>query len=120
MESLPETRVQSKMDFTEICPTSFYGKRFETLAAASDAIEKARTNTSEVDLVIIPPNVDYQTDEEEFDDDNLIAIELPKDIPGELEVDVNEPEESNNLQYDTGSEDEDKERQKKIQRKNKK
>ncbi|KAF5300607.1 hypothetical protein FQR65_LT09139 [Abscondita terminalis] len=92
-------RAQSKMDFTEIFSTSSYWKRFTTLAAASKHI------VTEIDLVIIPSNVDYQTDEEEFHDDDLVRTELTANIPGELEIDVNELKDKNSLE--NCSEDED-------------
>ncbi|XP_031343006.1 piggyBac transposable element-derived protein 2-like [Photinus pyralis] len=69
-----------------ISASSFYGKRFATLASAEDAIANTKFPNSEIDVVIIPPEPDYQTDEEEFDEDDLVTASLPQDVPGEIEI----------------------------------
>ncbi|KAK4883300.1 hypothetical protein RN001_006619 [Aquatica leii] len=39
-----------------------------------------------IDVVIIPPEPDYQIDEEEFDEDDLVTAHLPCDVLGEVKV----------------------------------
>lgn len=80
--------VVSTMEFKGVPCSSFYGKRFETLACAEDVIENTKSINSEIDVVIILPDADYRTDEEEFDDDDLVTNVLPNDVPGELEIDI--------------------------------
>ncbi|KAJ8964483.1 hypothetical protein NQ314_004770 [Rhamnusium bicolor] len=79
------------------------------MQAALDVIEDAKSSNSEIDLVIIPPDLGNQTDNEEFDDDDLVFTEMPKDDPGEIEVDINGPsEDKNNPNYsDEWDEDDD-------------
>lgn len=77
-------------NFKEISSSSFYGKRFASFASAVDSIENIRNCNSEIDVVVIPPEVDYQTDEEEFDDDNLVDAQLPNDVPGAIEIEIQE------------------------------
>ena len=71
-------------DFGQIPPINFYGKRFKTLESAADNIEESSHN--DIDVIIIPTDVDYQTDNEDIDEDNLLPAVLPKDIPGQIEV----------------------------------
>lgn len=40
----------------------------------------------DMDLVVLPPEPSMLTDEEEGDDDNIIANDVPGDIPGNVEV----------------------------------
>ncbi|KAF5285169.1 hypothetical protein FQR65_LT13348 [Abscondita terminalis] len=77
-------RVMENLD--DIPVSTFYGKRFTTLASAAETIANARSSNSGIDVVIIPPEPDYQTDEEEFDEDDLVTAHLPHDIPGEIEI----------------------------------
>lgn len=65
------------MDFT------VQGKRYKTLESALDDVEKENRSA---EIVIIPPEPDYETDKDEIDEDDLQTITLPKDIPGEVEV----------------------------------
>lgn len=55
---------------------------------------------SEVD-VVISPSADYQTDEEEFDEDDLITTQFPTDVLDEIEIDAfqdeNENDEGDNI-----------------------
>lgn len=63
---------------------TFYGKRFESIAAATDyASHESHTN---FDFAIIPPNTGHETDEDDIDEGNLLHDDLPHDIPGELEL----------------------------------
>lgn len=48
-------------EFQPIEPKNFYGKRFKTLAEAAEEISSTK---HEPDIVIIPPEVDMETDEE--------------------------------------------------------
>lgn len=57
------------MDF-EVSSRVFYGKRYQHLdAALEDLVSLPEHSTA--DIVIIPPDVDQQTDEEDADDDYI-------------------------------------------------
>lgn len=43
-------------------------------------------NSEEIECVIIPPEPDILTDEENIDDDDLYTFNLPQDVPGTLQV----------------------------------
>ncbi|KAJ8948285.1 hypothetical protein NQ318_020772 [Aromia moschata] len=64
-------------------------KRFKTLG---EAMEEISSSNRESEIVIIPPEVDTQTDEEEFDDMDI--SNSPCDIPGEVEVQHSSDDES--------------------------
>lgn len=66
-----------------ISANCFYGKRYRTL---KEAIENVSCSTSEADIIIIPPDVDEQTDEEELDENDMDIIIFPNDVPGQLEL----------------------------------
>lgn len=53
--------------------TIFYGKRYRTLRSA------------EIEVIIIPPNADYHTDNEDIGEDNLQPADFPKDVADEIE-----------------------------------
>lgn len=71
-------------NFENLPCSTFYGRRFVTFREAKDDIISSPHQTA--DIVIIPPDVDCLTDNEEIDDDNLEFSELPKDIPGQVEI----------------------------------
>lgn len=67
-----------------------YGNIFANLQAAIDNI-----NHEDEQLIVIPPNADILSDEEEGDVDNLINDVMPNDVPGAIEImdpDVLEPD----------------------------
>lgn len=73
-------------NFPEIPPSSFYGRKsFAGLQDAADAIEKH--SRREVNVVVLPPEPDTLTDEEDFDENNLTEEQIPNDIPGTIEID---------------------------------
>lgn len=85
------------MEPEAISTGTFYGKRYATV---NDALEDflSDNNHATADMVIIPPDVDTNTDEEDIDDDNIEAQGLPHDVPGEIELhvmDSDEDEEDN-------------------------
>lgn len=49
-------------DFQEIASKLFYGKRYDRLESAVDDI--LQSDRTDIDIVVIPPDVDSQTDEE--------------------------------------------------------
>ncbi|KAK4883197.1 hypothetical protein RN001_006516 [Aquatica leii] len=55
------------------------------LGQAVEQINSTDDNTP-VSILLIPPEVDIQTDEEDVDDDDLLSSSIPKDVPGEVEV----------------------------------
>lgn len=66
-----------------IKPLVFYGKRYNTLGAAVEAVS---LQDSSADMVIIPPDVDQQTDEEDIDEDVIMNTDFPIDVPREMEL----------------------------------
>lgn len=72
------------MDFPIIKTSSFYGKQFSRLPAALEDI--SGSTASHADIVIIPPDVDSQTDEEHFEEDYMESTSMPNDVPGQVEV----------------------------------
>lgn len=72
-------------DAPAISTSAFYGrKKLPNLDAAADFAASCSSNN--VDIVILPPNPDPLTDEEDLDEDNLDSEDLPRDVPGNLEV----------------------------------
>ncbi|KAJ8956555.1 hypothetical protein NQ318_019279 [Aromia moschata] len=71
-------------DFQSINPASFYGKRYKRLGTALDDI--ASTSQHNVNIVLIPPEVDTLTDEEDINEDECDVRDFPNDVPGEVEV----------------------------------
>lgn len=70
-------------DFSEIPTRNFYGaKRYKHLQSALEEVASSSTS-NEVDIVIIPPDIDSQTDEEYFDENDL---QMPSDVAGEIEL----------------------------------
>ncbi|KAJ8940883.1 hypothetical protein NQ314_010546 [Rhamnusium bicolor] len=64
----------------------FTEKRYKNLATATDAVGSSRQKNT-IDLVIIPPEIDEQTDEEDINDDTTQEeVCLPNDVPGEIEI----------------------------------
>nr|CAH7738744.1 unnamed protein product [Callosobruchus chinensis] len=73
-------------DFPAIPPRNFYQQRqYLNLSAAIEDLATSDTQ-NDVEIVIIPPVVDPQTDEETFDDDVIQEEEfaMPLDIVGQV------------------------------------
>ncbi|KAB0803076.1 hypothetical protein PPYR_00046 [Photinus pyralis] len=90
------------VDFPGISSLRFYGRR--SYCHLNPALEdiSSSDNQNEIDIVIIPPNVDEQTDEEEFDDNNIQEFSMPNDVAGEIELqhmdsDIETSDEESNL-----------------------
>lgn len=83
------------MDFKPIATDMFYGRRYRNLQAAVEDLDE---NEQNIDIVVIPPEPDYHTDEDEIDEDDIRADTLPFDVPGAVEMFSN---------VDTGSDEED-------------
>lgn len=49
-------------------------------------MENINDDERNIHLVIIPPNPDYETDLEDLDEDDIQTTDIPKDIPGKIEV----------------------------------
>lgn len=60
-------------------PASTYGYH-NFLPGALDALEE------DDDLVILPPDVDSLTDEEEFDENEIGPLQIPNDVTGHVEI----------------------------------
>lgn len=73
------------MNFKPIPVKHFYGKRFNSLVSALDEMS-CNEEFVNADIVIIPPEADYVTDEEDIDEDNMKTVEMPQDVPGEVEI----------------------------------
>ena len=67
-------------------------------------LENVDPDTEEVSITIIPPDPDDLTDEEEFDENELDEIEV-RNVPGELEVNVEEDESDVDEREDTSSDE---------------
>lgn len=74
-----------QFDTQEIPPRQFYGRRYERLGSAIDAVHSIDGNNP-VDIVIIPPEVDEQTDQEDIDDEDIQVLSRPRDVPGTIEL----------------------------------
>lgn len=72
-----------------VSTTSFYGKRYKHLNLALEDVAEINQH---VDIVIVPPNPNYQSDDDEIDEDNLQVDILPQDVPGEVEIFQNDPQ----------------------------
>lgn len=61
---------------------------FKGLQEAFEAIEEeSDLSGDEIELDILPPPLDPMTDDEEFDDNDMITTgTLPRDVPGSIEV----------------------------------
>lgn len=71
-------------NFAEISAKSFYGRKlYNTLPEALDALSESE---NEGDIVLLPPEPNYLTDEEEYDDNDLKCTEIPSDVPGQVEI----------------------------------
>ncbi|XP_074034670.1 uncharacterized protein [Leptinotarsa decemlineata] len=94
------------MDTDELQPLStksFYGrKNYKHLDMALDDLEISETQNS-VDILVFPPNVDSQTDEEDDDDDYIQEREntLPRDVAEEVELHFHDNDSGSN--YSDGS-----------------
>lgn len=75
----------------------FYGNRYRTLGLAADDL--ASSSRQDVSVVIIPPDVDYQTDNEEIDEDDLQSQNIPNDVPGEIELEYANDESDSDDEY---------------------
>lgn len=73
------------MDFKAFSTSSFYGRRFDNLPNAINAIEENDRNAV-FDIAFIPPDADYNTDEDEIDTENLDNDHIPNDVPGNIEL----------------------------------
>lgn len=73
---------------------AYHGKNdFRGLEEAVNALLCDDSETDDVanpDLIIIPPELDPLTDSEEFDEDNLDDNELPTDLPGRIELNIDD------------------------------
>ncbi|KAJ8909335.1 hypothetical protein NQ315_013451 [Exocentrus adspersus] len=87
MRRLRDEMEQMDIDsFSHVPVSSFYGRKsFSRLQDAADCIETYEGG--EVDVIILPPEPDALTDEEEFDDENIDDNRVPVDVPGSVEVD---------------------------------
>ncbi|XP_031336370.1 uncharacterized protein LOC116165819 [Photinus pyralis] len=79
------------MDSDAINTITFYGRRYDRLDAAIEDIVN-RNDSYNPDIVLLPPAVDYVTDEEDIDEGVIQTNELPTDVPGEIEVQFYEDE----------------------------
>lgn len=82
--SITEMDPDDGLPFKTISADCFYGKRYDTLENAIDYV--ASTSHHNVDVILLPPDVDTQTDEEDIDEDVCDNPHFPADIPGEVEV----------------------------------
>lgn len=83
----------------------FYGRRsFKGLQEALDVL-MAQNSDEETDLIIIPPDLDELTDNEEIDEETLHDESIPNDVPGEVEIEVSAVEPSPTLLSQTLEED---------------
>lgn len=80
-----------RMDFKCFSTASFYGRRFNNLSNAVNAIEQDERNAV-YDIAVIPPDADYNTDEYEIDIENLDNEQIPKDVPGNIELFIRDEE----------------------------
>ncbi|KAF5281726.1 hypothetical protein FQR65_LT14566 [Abscondita terminalis] len=69
-----------------ITASAFYGKRYQSLAIALDNISTNDNGT--VDVIIIRPDVDPQTDEDDIDDDNLQIFQAKLNSSGDPDSNV--------------------------------
>nr|CAH7718401.1 unnamed protein product [Callosobruchus chinensis] len=75
----------SDIEYPAISASAFYNrKKVPNLDAAADFV--ASCNVNDVDVVILPPDPDMLTGEEDIDEDHLDSAELPCDVPGRIEV----------------------------------
>nr|CAI5833785.1 unnamed protein product [Callosobruchus analis] len=80
----------SDIKYPAIPAAAFYRrKKLPNLDAAADFITSCNSNG--IDVVILPPDPDMLTDEEDIDEDNLESTELPSDVSGMLEVFMGSP-----------------------------
>ena len=70
-------------EFQPISSKSFYGTRYGNL---KDAISKLETTQGEAEIIILPPDADELTDEDEVEEDCLEDSNLPNDVPGQVEL----------------------------------
>lgn len=73
------------MDFKAFSTAAFYGRRFENLPNALNAIEEDKSNAI-FDIAIIPPDADFNIDQEDIDTESLDSNHIPNDVPGNVEV----------------------------------
>lgn len=66
---------------------------YHGLQEAVDAIMAEEDSDVEFDIVALPPEPSILTDEEEGDEDNIFTNDMPRDIPGNVQVFVNRDEE---------------------------
>ncbi|KAK4883924.1 hypothetical protein RN001_000195 [Aquatica leii] len=80
-----KTRNQASkdMEYPTINTKSFYGRRF---LHSEEAVENLENNDRSADIVIIPPEVDVLTDEENYSDEEFPISLIPNDVPGQIEL----------------------------------
>ena len=61
---------------------TFYGKRYDSLPDALESMENEIAAETTGNILLIPPIVDEETDEEDCDDDLLLEGHIPNDFPG--------------------------------------
>lgn len=66
-------------EFQPISPSEFYGKRYRTFGLAADDVKNSDYHN--IAVVVIPPDADYQTDNDEIDDGDLQFDCLINDVP---------------------------------------
>ncbi|KAK4878867.1 hypothetical protein RN001_011373 [Aquatica leii] len=71
------------MEYPTIKTKSFYGWRFLHL---EEAVENLENNDRSADIVIIPPEVDGLTDEENYSDEEFPISLIPNDVPGQIKL----------------------------------
>ncbi|KAF5293821.1 hypothetical protein FQA39_LY03306 [Lamprigera yunnana] len=72
------TRAMAKI-FWMILSVSMYGY-YNFLLGALDDLE------DDDNIIIIPPEVDHLTDVEEFNDNEIQIMNMPNDVPGNIEI----------------------------------
>lgn len=72
-------------DLKTIQLSLFYGIIFQSLATELDSIEDV-TDNPHIDLIVVSPVVDWQSNVEDFNDDELVSAELIRGISEEVEV----------------------------------
>lgn len=92
-----------QFEFTEIPPRTFYGgQRYQHLQHAIEDVASTSSHNV-IDIVVIPPDADPQTDDEEFDD-NYIQEEpyfMPDDVAGGIELQhISSENETSDEEYD--------------------
>ncbi|KAF5282512.1 hypothetical protein FQA39_LY04919 [Lamprigera yunnana] len=69
--------------------STFYGRRYKDLESAIGDLED---DDRQIDLTIIPPSPDYETDLDDIDEHNIQSDVFPANVPGKIEVFTNDSE----------------------------